>query len=702
VQQQCEQRNGDEQILMIKPISDFYYCDKLNGELMHKINREKDRSSYLNPVYRHPCPDPFVLKYMNEYWAYCTGFWPDGLCFGVLYSPDLINWQALGGAMKPLDAFSTCYWAPEVRYDNGRFLMYYSVGDEANMQIRVAVAEHPAGPFIDCGERLTSETFAIDPHVFEDEDGVRYLFYATDFLTHERVGTGTVVDLMLDPMTLAGRPRPVTRARYDWQTYDPHRIEKGGVHWHTVEGPFVLKHKGRYYQMFSAGNWKNESYGVSYGMTDDLRRADEWLQAADAEKVFPILRTLPGHVTGPGHNSVVRGPDNRQLFCVYHCWDNAVNDRVMAIDRLEWVGDRMLILGPSTSPQPQPNRPTITNFFGSDTDEKTLQTSSGKWSVQDNTIMQTAMDSSAEARCLIASSFFILELSLRLLDAANRAGAIGIKLQDEQGVEFYFGLISGGRQTIIRSRPSQSNADDAFERSCDLPQDFQSDAYHSLRVEANGPRISLALDDHLIRWEAEMFAEAKTLVLTTENASAAFAGFTLTLGWEDLFNQCVNDPVSLGWQVESGDSDWRIMEAQLICDNAGETPARLIKGEPLRQYEMVVNAKLGAEVATDSVYGFLPAIDLHGLGPLVTIERDESGYMLKCDDGQSRIFRLRDDFDPHIYQQFRFRKEQGRLLIQHEAQVLGAVELPDIGTRVGLYVYKAIAAFDMVRVTFMS
>ncbi len=56
-----------------------------------------------------------------------------------------------------------------------------------------------------------------------------------------------------------GNPRPVTRARYDWQIYDPNRKEKGGVRWHTVEGPAVIKRKGLYYEMFSGGNWQNTS-----------------------------------------------------------------------------------------------------------------------------------------------------------------------------------------------------------------------------------------------------------------------------------------------------------------------------------------------------------------------------------------------------------------------------------------------------------
>src|SRR5438045_7476544 len=145
---------------------------------MNESEWMSDQGVYLNPVHPRPCPDPFVLKHLNEYWCYCTGFWHDGRCFGVLHSRDLIHWRELGGALAPLDQESTCYWAPEVCYENGLFLMYYSVGNEERMQIRVARADHPAGPFTDCGVRLTTEEFAIDPHVFADDDGTRWLFYA--------------------------------------------------------------------------------------------------------------------------------------------------------------------------------------------------------------------------------------------------------------------------------------------------------------------------------------------------------------------------------------------------------------------------------------------------------------------------------------------------------------------------------------------
>src|ERR1041384_1385279 len=376
--------------------------------------------TYLNPVYAQDFPAPYVLKFRGEYWAYCTSFWRDGRAFGVMHSRDLINWRELAGALAPLPGNHPCYWAPEVVYRNGRFLMYYSVGNEKLMHIRVAVADHPAGPFVDSGRQLTNEEFAIDPHVFVAADGTRWLFYATDFLTHTHIGTGTVRDRMLDDFTLAGDARPVTRAKYDWQVYDPNRIEKGGVRWHTVEGPFVLAHKGKLYEMFSGGNWQNLTYGVSYAVSDAIEHAAEWAQHADGERVLPILRTIPGKVVGPGHNSGVRGPDNQQLFCVYHRWLEGTG-RVLAIDRLARGGPPIATLGPTTTPQPAPLAPSFVDYFDNERadglgDGWTLN--GGRWAARAGEARQEASDDSAEAQCATRAESFIVELNLRALAAA--------------------------------------------------------------------------------------------------------------------------------------------------------------------------------------------------------------------------------------------------------------------------------------------
>src|SRR5262245_10257674 len=156
---------------------------------MSQFNMGLQPTHFLNPVYDRAFPDPFILKHLSEYWAYSTGFWDDGRCFGLLRSRDLIHWTEMPGAMEPLRGGFTEDWAPEVVYRGGLFLMYYSVGDGVRMEIRVALAANPEGPFEDSGRRLTQEDFAIDPHVYEDEKGNTFLFYATDFLARSRIGT---------------------------------------------------------------------------------------------------------------------------------------------------------------------------------------------------------------------------------------------------------------------------------------------------------------------------------------------------------------------------------------------------------------------------------------------------------------------------------------------------------------------------------
>ena len=64
-----------------------------------------------------------------------------------------------------------------------------------------------------------------------------------------------------------------------------------------------------------------------------------------------MLRGKPDHVVGPGHNSVVMGPDGQTLFVVYHAWDAARTARRMCIDPLVWTPDGPRCDGPSHGPR---------------------------------------------------------------------------------------------------------------------------------------------------------------------------------------------------------------------------------------------------------------------------------------------------------------------------------------------------------------
>jgi GH43 family beta-xylosidase len=670
-------------------------------------------AAYLNPVYGRDFPDPFIIKHGGEYWAYCTGFWRDGRAFGVLHSTDLVNWRELEGALAPLPGEHPCYWAPEVVYENGRFLMYYSVGNEKLMHIRVAVAEHPAGPFEDSGHQLTSAGFAIDPHVFIDAEGVRWLFYATDFLTHTHIGTGTVCERMLDPFTLAGDPRPVTRARYDWQVYDPARKEKGGVRWHTVEGPFVLRRKNLYYQMFSGGNWQNLTYGVSYAVSDRIAREDEWEQVADGERVLPILRTIPERVIGPGHNSVVRAPDNRQLFCVYHRWDGE-HGRVLAIDRLDWVGERMTVLGATTTPQPAPPAPTFTGFSAGGVGDLgagwTLE-GVGRWSVREGEARQeSAAAGASSARCASGGSSFLLEVSLRAHGvgegAGAGAGAFGVALLKDGESALQFMIEPGAREARV-TLPAAGGG--RAETRFALPANFEPRALHLLRAEVDGNFATIFLDERVVRWQGTLNVAPDEVALVTEDAPAAFKGFELTHGWEELFMRPERSLAERGWQ-HSGQG-WRLTDNLLRFDETGGRAGLIARGPSFESYELVVNVRLEREPSrettggTTGAYGFRPAYGAKDFDPLFTVERRGAGtewtLVARRPENDSIVdgWPLPASFDPFDMQQFRFRKQQGRLAIRWEATPLGDIDITGEATGVGLYADRAAVAFDMVRVT---
>jgi len=495
--------------------------------------------TYTNPVYPHSFPDPFVLKFRGEYFAYCTGNAPDGNVFGILRSSDLVDWTPVGSAMAPLASRPPFYWAPEVVYDNGKFHLYYSAGNEILMEIRMAVSERPDGGFVDSGVRLTHEEFAIDAHVFIDDDGRRYLFYATDFLEHSHIGTGTVVDRMLDRKTLEGEPRPVTRAKYDWQVYDPARKEKGGVRWHTVEGPTVLKHKGKYFEMFSGGNWQNKSYGVSFAATSDINSGEEWDQFSDGEKILPILRSIPDVVVGPGHNSVVRGPNNRELYCVYHRWTDA--GRVLAIDRMDFAGDRIFVAGPTVTEQPAPFKPTSCLSSAE---------MSGNWQRVDDELVSNA-DERCELSTTLAFPAFLFECSFRLLIKKPGRAHFGCHLESENSRSTFTIMVGRNRAMIVNSEGRSSEIK--------LSNDFDHAAFHSLRIEAVEGHLRVMIDDPRSVAEIEIFGKLERLVFFSEGGALGLSAFENTYGFEELFYGRDSPPPYLSAAGRTAECDGRIL-----------------------------------------------------------------------------------------------------------------------------------------------
>ena len=132
--------------------------------------------------------------------------------------------------------------------------------------------------------------------------------------------------------------------------YEHNRDYKGRVWkaWNCVEGPFVLHHAGKYFCLYSGGAWHTENYGLGFATADTPM--GPWRD--DFAVHGPtVLRGKPDFVVGPGHNSVVLGPDGATPFVVYHAWDKSRTARRMCIDPLVWTPDGPKCDGPSYAPR---------------------------------------------------------------------------------------------------------------------------------------------------------------------------------------------------------------------------------------------------------------------------------------------------------------------------------------------------------------
>jgi hypothetical protein len=66
---------------------------------------------------------------------------------------------------------------------------------------------------------------------------------------------------------------------------------------------------------------------------------------------------------------------------------------------------------------------------------------------------------------------------------------------------------------------------------------------------------------------------------------------------------------------------------------------------------------------------------------------------------EQKYLALPENFSPELFQQLRFIKIAGKIVVLHETETLGAVDAPPVPTGIALSVRNAVVAFDMARVT---
>jgi beta-xylosidase len=301
--------------------------------------------TYRNPVFARDFPDPAAIRVGDTYYAYgtATAWEAWNHLFPVLRSPDLVHWRYIGDALIATPSWGTGdWWAPDVIARRGLYYLYYVGKDLASGLhcIGVAVAGMPTGPFtqravIGCGDAHGQGY--IDPAPFIDGDGRAYLYISVDDPHH----TISVLPLKADLIHTDGPRRELFTLSQGWEH---------GPAFSTVEGPFLVKHGGRYYLFYSGNDWQ-EDYAMGYA------EGASPLGPFHKYAHNPILRGNT-HARGPGGGSLIQGPRG-DWWLLYHAWTGgpsyaAGGVRDLRIDPLSWRGDVVTLDGPSTTPHPAP------------------------------------------------------------------------------------------------------------------------------------------------------------------------------------------------------------------------------------------------------------------------------------------------------------------------------------------------------------
>ncbi len=334
-------------------------------------------------------------EYGGYYYMYLTGYDYGNLtgtigevktaAYLTYRSKDLNNWDVCGVyngySLRVLetDWCSENFWAPEVIRNpaDGKYYMYFSAGYssslkgeylattgkyEDRMNIGVAISDTPVGPFevvnaVDetTGNNVPSINFrqgfkldgdwpTIDASPFFDDDGTLYLYF-------NRMGGSYYNDtcgawaMRMKSMTEPdySSARFVLAAGYESVSNDPgvfDSVNLGDLYYDDTEGmvnegPFMLKHNGKYYLTYSSHGYGDPAYSIHQAISDDPLTGFVKL---NQEQGNPVLNGVQlNFMNGTGHASFARSGDD--IWIIYHRHDSIYNfrDRVICADRVNFV-----------------------------------------------------------------------------------------------------------------------------------------------------------------------------------------------------------------------------------------------------------------------------------------------------------------------------------------------------------------------------
>ena len=284
------------------------------------VQARNDGKTSGNPIFKGWYADPEGAVLDGQYWVFPTysADFDDQTFMDAFSSPDLVTWTKHPRVLDKKDVSwaRRAMWAPAVMHANGKYYLFFSANDVHEGEvggIGVATASRPEGPYKDAlGKPLINEIVngaqPIDQFVVRDDDGQYYMYYGG--WGHCNVAKMSPDLMSIVPFADGSKFREVTPENY-------------------VEGPFMLKRKGKYYFMWSEGGWGGPDYCVAYAIADS--------PFGPFRRVGKILQQDPAVATGAGHHSVIQVPGKDEYYIVYHrrpLTETGRDCRETCIDRL--------------------------------------------------------------------------------------------------------------------------------------------------------------------------------------------------------------------------------------------------------------------------------------------------------------------------------------------------------------------------------
>ncbi|MEU1103465.1 arabinan endo-1,5-alpha-L-arabinosidase [Streptomyces tibetensis] len=219
-------------------------------------------------------------------------------------------------------------WAPDISYQGGKYLMYYSVSTFGSKTSAIGLATSSTGrpgSWTDQGTVHTSNSSsdfnAIDPNLFVNDDGKWWLSFGS-------WSTGIKM-IRIDPST--GKHLASDTTRYS--------LASRPTGTKAVEAPFIVK-RGGYYYLFASYdtccNGTSSTYKVKVGRASGVTGPYRDKNGVDLMNNggTPVLESH-GNVIGPGGQSILKDTDGDVI--VYHYYDgNANGTPKLGINRLNW------------------------------------------------------------------------------------------------------------------------------------------------------------------------------------------------------------------------------------------------------------------------------------------------------------------------------------------------------------------------------